>query len=286
MLTRVLVPLVICLIVGSLSVFRVFEQERAILFQLGEIKRADYAPGLHFKIPFFQDVKKFDARLQTLDSEPQRFLTGEKKDVIVDSFVRWRIKDVVQFYLATGGDPRRAGILLYQQMNDGLRGEFGKRTLQEVVSGERGSIMDTVTRTADQRGAELGMEIIDVRLKRMDLPTEVSNNVYERMRSERARVARELRARGEKEATSIRADADRARTVINAEAYRESETLRGAGDARAAEIYAAAYSRNLEFYEFYRSLSAYRASFKGKQDVLVLKPDSEFFKYFASPGGR
>lgn len=284
MITRILVPLLALLVLASTSMYRVYEQERAILFQLGEIKRADYTPGLYFKIPFFQNVVKFDGRLQTLNAEPQRFLTGEKKDVIVDSFVRWRIKDVVKFYLATGGDPRRAGLLLYQKINDKLRDEFGKRKVQEVVAGGRGKIMDIVTRTADERGVELGMEIIDVRLKRIDLPAEVSNNVYERMRSERARVAREFRARGEKEATRIRADSDRARTVIVAEAYRDAETMRGEGDAHAAQIYADAYGRNPEFYEFYRSLSAYRASFSGKQDVLLLKPDSEFFKYFESPG--
>ncbi len=286
MFARIAIPVLLLAIVASTSMFRVYEQERAILFQLGEIKRADYTPGLHFKIPLFQNVVKFDGRLQTLDAEPQRFLTGEKKDVIVDSFVRWRIKDVVKFYLATGGDPRRAGILLYQKINDGLRDEFGKRKVQEVIAGERGKIMTIVTRTADERGGELGMEIIDVRLKRIDLPAEVSSNVYERMRSERARVAREFRARGEKEATRIRADTDRARTVIIAEAYRDAETLRGAGEARAARVYSDAYGRNVEFYEFYRSLLAYRASFNSKDDVLVLQPETDFFKYFNNPAPR
>lgn len=267
-------------------VFRVYEYEHAILFQLGKIQRADYTPGLHFKWPApVQNVRTFDSRLQTLDAEPQRFLTGEKKDVIVDSFVRWRIADVVQFYKSTDGDPRRAGLLLYQKINDGLRSEFGKRTVQEVVSGERGAIMEIVTRRADERGRDLGMEIIDVRLKRIDLPTEVSSNVYERMRSERARVAREFRARGEKEAIRIRADADRQRTIISAEAYRDAEQIRGEGDARSAEIYAKAYERDPEFYDFYRSLNAYRSSFRGKEDVLLLEPDSDFFKYFGTPGG-
>lgn len=267
-------------------VFRVYEYEHAILFQLGKIQRADYEPGLHFKWPApVQNVRTFDSRLQTLDAEPQRFLTGEKKDVIVDSFVRWRIADVVQFYKSTDGDPRRAGLLLYQKINDGLRSEFGKRTVQEVVSGERGAIMEIVTRRADERGRDLGMEIIDVRLKRIDLPTEVSSNVYERMRSERARVAREFRARGEKEAIRIRADADRQRTIISAEAYRDAEQIRGQGDARSAEIYAKAYERDPEFYDFYRSLNAYRSSFRGREDVLLLEPDSDFFKYFGKPGG-
>lgn len=285
MLARVLLVILLVVVTASLSMFRVFEQERVILFQLGEVKRADYKPGLHFKIPFYQNVAKFDSRLQTIEFEPQRFLTGEKKDVIVDSFVRWKIKDVVRFYLATGGDPRRAQILVYQKVNDGLRNEFGKRTLQEVVAGDRGSIRGIVTGTKDL-GEELGIEIVDVRLKRIDLPTEVNNSVYERMRSERARVARQNRASGEAEATTIRADADRARVVISAEAYRESEILRGEGDAKAATIYAKVYSKNPEFYAFHRSMNAYRESFNSGQDLMLLQPDSDFFKYFDNPSPR
>ena len=277
--------LVILASVVYFSAFRVYEYEYAILFQIGKIQRSDYEPGLHFKVPLWQDVRTFDKRLQTLDAEPQRFLTGEKKDVIVDSFVRWRIQDVVEFYKSTDGEPRRAGLLLYQIINDGLRSEFGERTVQEVVSGDRGAIMDIVSQNAKEGGEDLGMEIVDVRVKRIDLPTEVSSNVYERMRSERARVAREFRARGEKEAITITADADRQRTVISAEAYRDAETLRGEGDASAAEVYASAYNKNPEFYDFYRSLNAYKSSFRGKQDVLLLEPDSDFFKYFGSPGG-
>jgi len=269
-----------------MSLFRVYEQERAILFQLGKIQRSDFVPGLYFKIPFVQNVEKFDIRLQTIDAEPQRFLTGEKKDVIVDSFARYRISDIVQYYVSTGGDARRAGILLYQKINDALRSEFGKRTVKEVVSGERGAIMRIVTEVANERGVELGMEVVDVRLKRIDLPAEVSQNVYERMRSERARVAREFRARGEKEAITIKADADRSRTVVAANAYREAETMRGEGDAKATKIYAKAYNRNVEFYDFYRSLSAYRTSFQNGGDVFLLDPDSEFFKYFSNPAGR
>ncbi|MGR9089155.1 MAG: protease modulator HflC [Gammaproteobacteria bacterium] len=286
MLPRIVIALVLVLGLASVCMFRVYEQERAILFQLGKIQRFDFEPGLYFKVPIYQNVKKYDIRLQTLDSEPQRFLTGEKKDVIVDSFVRYRINDIVKYYITTGGDARRAGVLLYQTINDGLRSEFGKRTVQEVVSGERGAIMDIVTRTADDRGEELGMEIVDVRLKRIDLPAEVSQNVYERMRSERARVAREFRARGEKEAITIRADADRSRTVVAANAYRDAETRRGTGDAKATEIYADAFQRNPEFYDFYRSLTAYKASFRNGGDVFLLDPDSEFFKYFANPAGR
>lgn len=285
MLARVLLAILFVVVTASLSMFRVFEQERVILFQLGEVKRADYKPGLHFKIPFYQNVAKFDSRLQNIEFEPQRFLTGEKKDVIVDSFVRWKIKDVVRFYLATGGDPRRAQILVYQKVNDGLRNEFGKRTLQEVVAGDRGSIRGIVTGTKDL-GEELGIEIVDVRLKRIDLPTEVNNSVYERMRSERARVARQNRASGEAEATTIRADADRARVVISAEAYRESEILRGEGDAKAATIYAKVYSKNPEFYAFHRSMNAYRESFNSRQDLMLLQPDSDFFKYFDNPSPR
>ena len=285
MLARVLLVILLVVVTASLSMFRVFEQERVILFQLGEVKRADYKPGLHFKIPFYQNVAKFDSRLQNIEFEPQRFLTGEKKDVIVDSFVRWKIKDVVRFYLATGGDPRRAQILVYQKVNDGLRNEFGKRTLQEVVAGDRGSIRGIVTGTKDL-GEELGIEIVDVRLKRIDLPTEVNNSVYERMRSERARVARQNRASGEAEATTIRADADRARVVISAEAYRESEILRGEGDAKAATIYAKVYSKNPEFYAFHRSMNAYRESFNSRQDLMLLQPDSDFFKYFDNPSPR
>jgi len=285
MLPRILLVALVTLIGASLCMFRVFEAEKVILFQLGEIKRADYTPGLHFMIPFYQNVARFDARLQTIEFEPQRFLTGEKKDVIVDSFVRWKIKDVVRFYLAAGGDPRRAQILVYQKVNDGLRNEFGKRTLQEVVAGDRGAIRGIVTGTKDL-GEELGIEIVDVRLKRIDLPTEVNNSVYERMRSERARVARQNRASGEREATTIRADADRQRTVISARAYRDAEILRGEGDATAAAIYAAAYGRDPEFYAFHRSLNAYRESFAGQKDLMLLKPDSEFFRYFRSPGPR
>lgn len=285
MATRVALIFALLLSAVYMCCFRVYEYEYAIMTQLGKIQRADFEPGLHFMVPIWQDVKTFDKRLQTLDAEPQRFLTGEKKDVIVDSFARWRIKDVVKFYKSSGGDAARAGLLIYQMINDSLRSEFGKRTVQEVVSGGRGAIMKIVTQTADERAEQLGMEIVDVRLKRIDLPTEVSSTVYERMRSERSRVAREFRARGEKEAITIRADADRQRTIIAAEAYRDAEDARGAGDAKAAEIYAGAYSKNPEFFQFYRSLNAYKSSFKGKDDVLVLQPDSEFFKYFQRPGG-
>ena len=274
---------VLFLIGFYICTFRVYEYQNAILFQLGKIERSDLKPGLHFKLPFVQNVRTFDLRLQTLDAEPQRFLTGEKKDVIVDSFARWRINDVVQFYKSSDGDPRRAGFLLSQKINDSLRSEFGKRTVQEVASGDRGAIMQSVTRIANERGLDLGMEVLDVRLKRIDLPTEVSSNVYERMRSERSRVAREFRARGDKESMTIRADADRQRTVISAEAYKDAQEMRGFGDAGAAEIYAKAYNSDPEFYDFYRSLDAYKSAFNSKNDVLLLNPDTEFFKYFVKP---
>lgn len=274
---------VLFLIGFYICTFRVYEYQHAILFQLGKIERSDLKPGLHFKLPFVQNVRTFDLRLQTLDAEPQRFLTGEKKDVIVDSFARWRINDVVQFYKSSDGDPRRAGFLLSQKINDSLRSEFGKRTVQEVVSGDRGAIMKSVTLIANERGLDLGMEVLDVRLKRIDLPTEVSSNVYERMRSERSRVAREFRARGDKESMTIRADADRQRTVISAEAYKDAQEMRGFGDAGAAEIYAKAYNADPEFYDFYRSLDAYKSAFNSKNDVLLLNPDTEFFKYFVKP---
>ena len=286
MLARLVIPVLVAVVALWAASFRVFEQERAILFQLGEVKEADYKPGLHFLIPIYQNVRKFDGRLQTLDSEPQRFLTGEKKDVIVDSFVRWRIKDVVKFYLATGGDSRRAGLLVYQKINDALRVEFGKRKVQEVVAGQRGEILALVNQKAAERGEELGIEVVDVRVKRIDLPAEVSSAVYERMRAERARVARELRARGEKEAIRIRADSDRQATVIAAQAYRDAETMRGEGDAKAAQVFAEASRRDADFFAFYRSMGAYRDSFIGKDDVLLLSPDSAFFKYFKDPAAR
>jgi len=283
---RGLIAVVVVAILTPAFFFRVDERELAIKFRFGEILRSDYEPGLHWMVPVYNDIQKFDRRLQTLDAEPQRYLTVEKKDVIVDAFVRWRIVDVEQFYRSTQGDIRRAELLLYQQIGDGLRSEFGKRTIREVVSGERAAIMDIVTRSANDKGQELGMSVVDVRLKRIDLPEEVSSTVYNRMRSERSRVARELRARGDKEAIRITADADRQRAVIIAEAYKEAEKKRGEGDAGAAAIYADAYTRNPQFYDFYRSLQAYSQSFGRRNDVLLLEPDNEFFKFFKDPVGR
>ena len=273
------------LFIGSFSVFTIKEWERAILFRLGEIVRDDYTPGLHFKVPFINNVRKFDGRIQTLDVDPERFLTSEKKNVIVDSFVKWRIKDVGRYYTAVRGDVAQANLRLDQIIKDGLRGEFGKRTLKDTVSGDRAQIMNILTATANPLANEIGIEIVDVRIKRVDLPPDVSNSVFRRMQAERERVARDFRSRGAEAAERIRADADRQRTVIVAEAYRDSEQTRGEGDARSADIYAQAFGRNKEFYGLYRSLNAYRGVFGSRDDMLILQPDSDFFRYFRDRRG-
>jgi membrane protease subunit HflC len=270
----------------GLSVFTVDEREKAIKFRLGEIVRTDYEPGLYFQTPFINNVRKFDARIQTLDAKPTRYLTKEKKNVIVDSFVKWRIGDLNTYYVTMGGDPLRANAALFPIVNDQLRSEFGKRTIREVVSGERAEVMNILAANTKAQAVKYGIDVIDVRIKRVDLPQNVSGSVYDRMRAERDRVAKELRARGRAEGERIRADADRQYTVILAEAYRDAQTLRGEGDAKAAEIYARAYSKNEEFYSLYRSLNAYKTSFGSKNDVLVIEPDADFFKYFNSPKGK
>jgi len=280
-----LVLIGLALFITSLSVFTVNERELAIKLRLGEFERGDYAPGLHFKLPLVDNVRKFDGRILTLDAEPQRYLTFEKKNVIVDAFVKWRITDVASYYKTMGGDERRAILRLSQVINDGLRSEFGKRTIQEAISGERAQIMRIITAQAEEQVRPFGIDIVDVRIKRIELPPEVSSSVYRRMEAERSRVAKELRSRGAEAAERIRADADRQRTVILAEAYRDAERLRGEGDARAAEIYAAAFSQNPEFYQLYRSLSAYRNVFNKKEDILVLDPQAEFFRYFKDSRG-
>lgn len=268
------------LIVGSFSMFTVHEREKAILFRLGEIVKTDFTPGLYFKMPFVNNVRTFDARIQTLDAEPERYLTSEKKNVIVDAFVKWRIGDVERYFTSTGGDPNTANSRLSQIIKDGLRGEFGKRTIQEVVSGERKEIMHILTAQANEQAKTFGIDLVDVRIKRIDLAKEISDSVYRRMEAERLRVAKDLRARGSEAAEVIRADADRRRTVILAEAYRESQTIRGEGDGAAAKIYADAYNQDKDFYGLYRSLDAYKKSFADKGDILVVQPDTEFFKYF------
>jgi membrane protease subunit HflC len=262
------------------SAFIVRQYETAIRLRLGEIVATDYQPGLHFMFPVVNNVIKFDRRIHTLDARPQRFLTVEKKDVIVDSFAKWRITNAAQFYRSTGGSVARTERLLSEQINTNLRNEFGKRTIQEVVSEDRQDVMDSITRAIDRGAADLGIEVVDVRVKKIDLPPEVSESVYERMRAERERVARDLRATGAEAAERIRADADRQRTVLLAEAYRTSEQLRGEGDAQAAQTYANAFNQNAEFFSFHRSLSAYRTAFGEGGDLMVLEPDSEFFRYF------
>lgn len=266
--------------------FIVDERERAVLFQLGQIRGVDYPPGLHFKVPFVQNVRKFDSRVLTLDSPTERFLTSEKKNVNVDFFVKWRILDTTNFYRATGGQEIIAMDRLASIVNRGLRDEFGVRTIQQAVSDERNEIMTNLKLSAKSKAAELGIEIIDVRVKRIDFDDDVRDSVYDRMRAERQRVASDLRARGAEEAERIRAEADREAEIILANAYRDAESLRGEGDAVAAEIYAAAYGKDEEFYAFYRSLNIYRNAWRGKDDILVLEPEGDLFRYFKSADGR
>jgi membrane protease subunit HflC len=280
----VFVLAVIAVVLGF-SVFTVHEREKAILFQLGKVVRSDYTPGLYFKLPLVQNISKFDGRIQTLASEPELYLTSEKKNVLVDSFVKWRIADVETFYTATGGSFARANARLAENIRRGLKDEFGKRTIQEVVSGKRSDIMGILSVTANAQATAFGMEIVDVRVKRIDLPAEVSSSVYQRMQAERQRVARDFRSRGDEEAKRIRARAEREREVILAEAERDAQRLRGEGDALAADIYARAFTQDPAFYSFYRSINAYRATFSRPSDVILLGPESEFFRYFKSQGG-
>lgn len=276
----------VVLVTGAFSMYQVAEWEKAMLFRLGEIVKTDVQPGLHFKFPFVNNVRKFDGRTLTLDVEPERFLTAEKKNVIVDSFVMWRIDDVKRFYTAVLGDERNARQRLEQIIKDAMRGEFSKRTVNEVVSGDRDSMMKALTVDANEQASQIGIAIIDVRVKRVDLPSEVSNSVYRRMQAERSRVAKEFRSQGMEAAERIRADADRQRQVLIANAYRDAEQLRGEGDARAAETYAGAYNRDIEFYAFYRSMQAYQESFDAGGNMMLLEPDSEFFQYFNEAMGR
>jgi membrane protease subunit HflC len=271
---------VVLAVVAWNSFYVVSVTEKAVLLQFGRIVQADVQPGLHLKIPFINRVSKFDARLQTLDAPTQRFLTLEKKAVMVDAFAKWRIADAERFYTSISGLKQIADDRLSQRLESGLRDEFGKRTLHEVVSGERDALMADITASLNKLAMkELGIEVVDVRVKTIDLPKEVNRSVFERMSTEREREAREHRAKGKELAEGIRADADRQRRVLLAEAYRGSEEARGDGDALAAAIYAKAYGMDQEFYAFYRSLRAYRESFASKSDVLVLDPSSEFFRY-------
>lgn len=273
------------LVIAYFSLFTVDERQRAILLRLGEIEKTDFEPGLHFKFPFINNVRKFDGRILTMDAEPETFLTVEKKNVVVDAFVKWRIAEEAKYFTAMGGAEARTNTRLSQIVKDSLREEFARRTIQEVISGERAEIMDIATSTADKKSQEFGVEVVDVRIKRIDLKGEISDSVYDRMEAERARVAADFRAKGAEIAEKTRADADKQRTVLLAEAYREAERLRGEGDGMAADIYAKAYNKDQEFYSFYRSLLAYRQSFKDKKDVMVIEPDAEFFRYFGDQKG-
>jgi modulator of FtsH protease HflC len=276
------------LVLASSTLFTVDQRQNAIVFQLGEVKDVITSPGLHVKWPLLQNVRQFDMRILTFDdSEPLRFITSEKKPVLVDSFVKWRIINVKQFYVSVQGDEFRAATRIKQTISGGLQNEFNKRTVHEVVSGERDKIMEDVREKADlELRRDLGVEIVDVRLKRVDLPQEVSESVYRRMEAERKRIANELRSTGSAEAERIRADADRQREVILAEAYRDAQKIKGEGDAKGAAIYAQAFSQNPEFFAFYRSMEAYKSSFKGKSDLLLLEPNSDFFRYLKDASGK
>ena len=272
-------------VLASLALFTVDQRENAIVFQLGEIKEVITEPGLRAKWPVIQNVRYFDKRILTIDEpETERFVTSEKKNLLVDSFVKWQITDVRQYYISLNGDEARARSRLTQIINSTLREEIGKRNVQDVVSGEREKIMQAVRDKVIEDARPFGVQIVDVRLKRVELPQEVSESVYRRMEAERRAVAAQLRSQGASEAEKIRAEADKDREIIVAEAYRDAQRVKGEGDARATAIYAKAFSENAEFYSFYRSLEAYRASFRSRSDVLVIEPGSDFFRYFKSPG--
>lgn len=278
-LVALIAGVVLALILWN-SFYIVAQTERAVLLRFGRIVETNVEPGLHVKIPYVNQVRKFDARLMTLDAPTQRFLTLEKKAVMVDAYAKWRVADAERFYTATSGLKQVADERLSRRLESGLRDQFGKRTLHEVVSGERDALMADITSSLDRMARkELGIEVLDVRVKAIDLPKEVNRSVFERMSTEREREAREHRAKGKELAEGIRADADRQSRVLLAEAYRQAQEVRGEGDARAAAIYAGAYKKDEEFYAFYRSLQAYRESFASKSDVLVLDPDSDFFRY-------
>jgi membrane protease subunit HflC len=273
---------------ASGSMFTVDQRQHAIVFQFEEVKDVVTTPGLHFKWPLIQRVRAFDMRILTFDdAEPLRFITSEKKPVLVDSFVKWRIVDVKQYFVSVQGDELRAATRLKQTISGGLQNEFNKRTVHEVVSGERDQIMESVREKADaELQRDLGVQLVDVRLKRVDLPQEVSESVYRRMEAERKRIANELRSTGSAEGERIRADADRQREVVLAEAYRDAQRVKGDGDAKSASIYAQAFSQNPEFYSFYRSMEAYRSSFRGKNDLLLIEPNSDFFRYLRDATGK
>jgi modulator of FtsH protease HflC len=286
-LFSLIIALLLVVFVGSNTLYIIKETERGVLLEFGKVVNFDIQPGLHIKIPFVNEVRKFDSRVLTLDARPERFLTVEKKGMIVDSFAKWRIQDVSKYYTATNGEEGRAERLLAQRINEGLRNGFGDRSLQEVVSGERDQLMNSLTESLNKLTlTEYGITLVDVRIKRIDLPDQVSESVFNRMTTEREREAREHRSKGKEQAEVIRADADRQRTILEAEAYRDSELLRGEGDAKAAAIYANAYNKDPEFYSFMRSLTAYRETFKSKDDVMLVDPDSDFFRYLKNSDGK
>ncbi len=279
-ITTALVSIAVVLGLVSSSLFTVDQRQNAMVFRLGEITSVKTEPGLYWKLPIIEDVRFYDARIHTVDTEePERFLTSEKKNVLVDSFIKWRIVDVKQYYISVGGDERRARDRLNKTVNDSLRAEFGKRTVYQVISGERDEIMELMREKVDVDARKIGVEVLDVRLKRVDLTQEISEAVYRRMEAERKRVANELRSTGFAESEKIRADADREREIIIAEAYRDAQQIKGDGDARAAAIYAGAFKKNPDFYSFYKSLEAYKQTFSDKSDILVVEPESPFFKH-------
>jgi modulator of FtsH protease HflC len=282
-----LIAVFAALVILTMSAYTVDEREYGIVFRLGEIVSVKKEPGLYFKLPLVENVRYFEKRILTLNwDEPDRFITSEKKNVLVDSFVKWKIVDPAKYYVSVKGDEAQAERRLSQTVNDGLRAEFGKRTIHDVVSGERTQIMDILRQRADKESRQMGIQILDVRLRRVDLPKEVSESVYQRMEAERKSVANELRSQGAAAAEKIRADADKQREVIIAEAFREAQKIKGEGDANAAETYASAFGKNPEFYAFYRSTEAYKNSFKNKSDVIVLDQSSDFFKYMRSAGAK
>ena len=289
-IVMIVIAALLGLIVLNSVVFTVDQRQTAMVRQFGEVVAVYKEPGLKFKLPLVQNVLYFDTRILTSDSrQAESFLTIEKKNVLVDSFIKWRVIDANQFYVSVGGDEARAATRLQQTVNDGLRAEFGKRTVHDVVSGERDRIMKLIQSRADQDARKIGVQVVDVRLKRVDLSADVSQSVYGRMEAERKRDANDARATGAAEAEKIRADADRQKAIIVAEAYRDAERIKGEGDAKASAIYAAAYGKNPEFYAFYRSMQAYRESFSSKNDLMVLDPSSDFFKYMKNPragGGK
>ena len=278
--SRIFITLLVVLILLSMATYTVDQREHAIVFRLGEIIAVNEEPGLYFKAPLVDNVKYYDKRILTYETTtPDRFITNEKKNVLVDSFIKWRIIDPGKFYVSVNGDERQAERRLTQTVNDGLRAEFGKRTIQEVVSGERSEIMDIIKERADRESNNIGIEILDVRLRRVDLPKEVSDSVYQRMEAERKSVANELRSEGFAESEKIKANAEKQKEIIITDAYREAQKIKGQGDAKAARVYSDVFSKNKEFYDFYRSLEAYRNSVNSKEDILVLDPNTEFFKY-------